>query len=467
MSSVLSNASVALMKRERVSLVAATGLFFEHLKETSPDITLEKSLISYKGGIWGEESVEGVGFPILRSSNMRGKRIDVSGAAWCNVSEEQARSFILESGDILVTKSSGSVDLVGKAALFNDPNDGNTYLFSNFTMRLRPDRKTVIPEYLAWFLRSPQAFSWRFEKQQTSVGLRNLQSKEYLSQVIPIPDLEIQQWIIDYLNALENGDLKLNDLELPTTLSEQRRIVARIESLAARVNEAQRLREEAIVLSKVLQSRAFDGLLAERKFDYLPLKDILGAPLQNGLSIPASGIGQEGILFAKVGMVNTGKMNPRETKRVNIELSKESTFWMKQGDIFVSRGNSLELVGRAAVYNGIPNDCAFPDLLIWIRVDNTKIDPQYIVYFFQTIEARKYIESQASGTSPSMKKVSQPKLEGMPIPVPPLDEQRRIVAYLDSLQAKVDELRRLQSESERELSALMPSILDKAFKGEL
>ena len=46
-------------------------------------------------------------------------------------------------------------------------------------------------------------------------------------------------------------------------------------------------------------------------------------------------------------------------------------------------------------------------------------------------------------------------------------EQRRIVAYLDSLQAKVDELRRLQSESERELSALMLSILDRAFKGEL
>jgi type I restriction enzyme, S subunit len=41
------------------------------------------------------------------------------------------------------------------------------------------------------------------------------------------------------------------------------------------------------------------------------------------------------------------------------------------------------------------------------------------------------------------------------------------IAYLDGLQAKVDELWRLQSESERALSALMPSILDRAFKGEL
>ena len=46
-------------------------------------------------------------------------------------------------------------------------------------------------------------------------------------------------------------------------------------------------------------------------------------------------------------------------------------------------------------------------------------------------------------------------------------EQRRIVAYLDGLQAKVNELRELQSAGGEELSALMASVLDRAFKGEL
>jgi len=49
----------------------------------------------------------------------------------------------------------------------------------------------------------------------------------------------------------------------------------------------------------------------------------------------------------------------------------------------------------------------------------------------------------------------------------PLDEQRRIVAYLDGLQAKVNALRVLQSASGEELGALLPSVLDRAFKGEL
>jgi type I restriction enzyme, S subunit len=48
-----------------------------------------------------------------------------------------------------------------------------------------------------------------------------------------------------------------------------------------------------------------------------------------------------------------------------------------------------------------------------------------------------------------------------------LDEQRRIVTYLDGLQAKVNALRELQFASGEELSALMPSVLDRAFKGEL
>ncbi len=48
-----------------------------------------------------------------------------------------------------------------------------------------------------------------------------------------------------------------------------------------------------------------------------------------------------------------------------------------------------------------------------------------------------------------------------------IPEQRRIVTYLDDLQAKVDALKQLQAKTQAELDSLLPSILDKAFKGEL
>jgi len=52
-------------------------------------------------------------------------------------------------------------------------------------------------------------------------------------------------------------------------------------------------------------------------------------------------------------------------------------------------------------------------------------------------------------------------------PLPPIDQQRRVVEYLDNVQAKVGSLKRTQDEAAAELDALLPSILDKAFKGEL
>jgi restriction endonuclease S subunit len=54
-------------------------------------------------------------------------------------------------------------------------------------------------------------------------------------------------------------------------------------------------------------------------------------------------------------------------------------------------------------------------------------------------------------------------LEGIPIPIPSLEEQTRAVAHLDDLHARVDTLKRLQAETSAELDALLPAVLDRAF----
>lgn len=300
-----------------------------------------------------------------------------------------------------------------------------------------PRKERVDINYLWWFLRS--AVFKDIVQHHIPGGIKTeLKAKRFLNVPVPLPPL-----------------------------TEQRRILGRIEALTLSIRKAHIIRAQAIAETNFFLSRAVAELLKTGRFENQSLKNIIAEPLQNGLSIPASGIGQEGVLFTKVGIVNSGKMNPKETKRVNINLAKGSPFWMKLGDVFISRGNSLELVGRAAVYEDQPENCAFSDLLIRIRVNKTVINPYYLVYFFQSVEARRYIENVASGTSPSMKKISQPKLENMQIPIPTLGHQRQIVAYLNGLQAQIDVLRQLQAETQKELDALLPSILDKAFKGDL
>jgi len=73
----------------------------------------------------------------------------------------------------------------------------------------------------------------------------------------------------------------------------------------------------------------------------------------------------------------------------------------------------------------------------------------------------------AEATQTTQPNINLGNLERLQVRVPPLPEQRRIVAYLDDLQQKTDSLKAMQAETSAELDALMPSILDKAFRGGL
>ncbi|MBE0681131.1 MAG: restriction endonuclease subunit S, partial [Anaerolineales bacterium] len=100
------------------------------------------------------------------------------------------------------------------------------------------------------------------------------------------------------------------------------------------------------------------------------------------------------------------------------------------------------------------------------EIDETLIDPNYLDHFLRSGIPERDIQQYVKGST-NYAAIRAKHFLLLNIALPSLTEQGRIVAYLDGLQTQVDELWRFQSESERELSALMPSILDRAFKGEL
>jgi type I restriction enzyme S subunit len=141
---------------------------------------------------------------------------------------------------------------------------------------------------------------------------------------------------------------------------------------------------------------------------------------------------------------------------------------LRTGDIIIARGNKPEQVGNAGVVPDKAQGWVCANLLMRLQVDETKVSPHFCIYWLRSPFMRRYIKQRITGTNPSIQKINQQIILNLPFPTSiELDTQDTIVAHLDEMQKKVDTLTQLRIAAVRELDALLPSILDKAFKGEL
>ena len=168
------------------------------------EIPLSILLADAQNGTWGLPPKEdSSGLPVLRSTNIHDAALVLNDVAFRSVSEKSAKRYQLLDGDIIVTTSSGSRHLIGKNALFQQPEDGKRYLFSNFTLRLRPRRNLIIPRYLHLYLNSSKAKAELLRMQNTTSGLRNLPIPLYLAQTVPLPSPSEQKRIVEILDQAD------------------------------------------------------------------------------------------------------------------------------------------------------------------------------------------------------------------------------------------------------------------------
>jgi type I restriction enzyme S subunit len=153
-------------------------------------------ICDYDSGIWGHDpNGSSECYFILRSNNIQDGKIIFDEIAIRKVEFKYLVNKSLEKGDILITASSGSKDLLGKSAIFIPPDD-KKYLFSNFTIRLRAKLKLVNYFYLYFYLQSSEARKVLKLIQDTTTGLRNLDRKEFMNQLIPLSPINIQDCIV-------------------------------------------------------------------------------------------------------------------------------------------------------------------------------------------------------------------------------------------------------------------------------
>jgi len=253
-------------------------------------------------------------------------------------------------------------------------------------------------------------------------------------------------------------------------LAEQRRVIARIEALAAQIYEARTLRQQAAEEAAVLIPRATSSLLDDAGWASSQLGEILSEKPRNGLG-PQPVVESGGRAMLRINAVSSSPtrfVDMNAAKQVGVANDVAEQFVIQNDDVFIVRYNGdINRVAKPAIYKGANESrTVFPDKLIRLRPDSTKMTPDFLVFALNSRSVRTQIEDLGKTTAGNIG-ISGSDAKSFVVPVPPLTEQRRIVAELDALQAEVDALKRLQAATAAELAALLPAILDRAFKGEL
>jgi type I restriction enzyme, S subunit len=298
------------------------------------------------------------------------------------------------------------------------------------------DNNRALPQYLEWLSKTKSFVELCQRASEGTTNRVRLQEDRFLNLQIPLPPLP-----------------------------EQRRIVARIEDLAVKINEARGLREKADVEASILLTSFVSRVIHKSRCNTVTVGDLVGeGSLRNGISVKSSGdIGD--VRCLTLSAMRNGRIDLHDNKVVPLTVSEAEPFLVRRGDVFIVRGNgSKNLCGMAGLAAEEGDSIIFPDLFIRVPLPEHLITPEFFVAVWNSSATREVIEEKAKTTS-GIWKVNQGHISSTEIPVPPLPEQYRIVLELNALTGHVNALKKLQAQTAAEISTLVPSILDKALSG--
>lgn len=323
----------------------------------------------------------------------------------------------VEADDIVVNKiwaRNGSVAVVlDKLA--------GCYVSGEFPT-FRPTVERLEPRWFHWLTKTPTFWEQCDEKSRGTSGKNRIRPEQFLEIEIPLPPLP-----------------------------EQRRIVARIESLAAKIEEARDLKhqileeEEALVIST---HSKLSGKRVRKLGEIVKLDEdqVIVTPTGQYNQVGVKGFG--GGLFAKAPITGT-----ETTYRVFNRLY--------EGALVLSQVKAWE--GAVAVCGSdLTGWFVSPEYRTFRCIPGESV-PGYLSALVRTEWFWSRLVNATRGVGARRERTRPEQFLTIEIPMPDIQQQKKGEAIF----SKVDELKKLQADTAAELASLLPSILDKAFKGEL
>lgn len=183
----------------------------------------------------------------------------------------------------------------------------------------------------------------------------------------------------------------------------------------------------------------------------------LKEPIRNGYS-PRCPETPTGTWVLSLSAVGFDGFNPNGIKPAPKNDPKIEQNLLRPQDIVISRSNTRDRVGLAGIYQGDPAPCAYPDLLMRIRVSGS-LEPNFLLKQILSDRGRQYFSESARGSSGSMVKIDRGILESFPISVPSISEQHAITLTLSDMDALLNNIDQLIAKKRYIQQAAMQQLL--------
>lgn len=321
----------------------------------------------------------------------------------------------VSEGDFIYSRLSAPS---GGFGVINDEFD-NSYVSNEFPV-FEIDKNKSTSEFLFYYFSQKSVLH---QLQSKGTGRTRFSEAEFFNQEIPLPPLIVQQ-----------------------------KILSTLEKIKSKTDEIINLRAEQVKdINNLLFSKYTDII---ENAEWLPMKDV--API-NRRQVE---VNPEETYF-EIGVRSFGRGLFENPSFKGSDLTWQKPFWMREGDLLFSNIKAWEgAVGLIPKkYDGWVGSHRYITCLPNLKI----IAPEFLYYYFRTFEGVEKLSSASPGTVDRNRTLNNKLLQQIEIPVPPIELQREFVELLN----KTNGIKEYHKQTEQELSELMPSLLDKAFKGEL
>lgn len=368
-------------------------------------------LVTFQSGLWKGESGELQTVKVLRNTNFKLNNgfLDYSDVAEIDVETTQLLTRTLQYGDIILEKSGGSdTQAIGRVVLFDKEDDNETYSYSNFCSRIRVNNAYEVNPLYLWIVLHNFYCQGGTIPLQNGIRLLNIDMAGYSKIKIPVPPIDVQKQVVEEICKVD-------------------------ESVSSFIQLIEK--NEADV----------EGLLSSINFENGTLNTI--APFVTK-SIKYNDIGPETYITTDNMLQNKLGIVPF-VGEANISSITE----YKKDDILISNIRPyLKKIWFADKEGGCSKD-----VLVLRSADTSKYLPKYIFYMVRRDAFFDYVMEGKKGVK--MPRGNKEDIQKYRIPIPPIEEQKRIVSQIEALELEITNARNLIENAASEKQAILDKYL--------